>query len=150
MLYALGRDGMLPRGLARVSPGSAVPATALAVSMLLSLGLLVGFAAAGATALHTFFYLATIGVLSLLLMYVVTNLGAARLLGLRGSFLPACGIAVATYTLYRNVWPVPEHPFDLFPYVVLAWLGLGALLTLAVPGFAPRVRAALAQQQVDE
>ena len=144
MLFALGRDGMLPHGLARVSRETGAPAAALAVSLLLSLGLLIGFAAAGATALHTFFYLATIGVLSLLLMYVVTNLGAARLLGLRGSLLPACGIAVAGYTLYRNVWPVPEHPFDLFPYVVAAWLGLGVVVTLALTGFARRVRAALA------
>jgi amino acid transporter len=30
-------------------------------------------------------------------------------------------IAVAVYVLYHNIWPVPDSPFNLFPYVVAAW-----------------------------
>jgi hypothetical protein len=41
------------------------------------------------------------------------------------------GIAVAVYVLYRNVWPVPDPPFDVFPYLVAAWLALGGVWALA-------------------
>jgi hypothetical protein len=43
------------------------------------------------------------------------------------------GIAVAAYVLYRNVWPVPDPPFNAFPYVVAAWLVLGIALALLRP-----------------
>ena len=34
--------------------------------------------------------------------------------------------AFAIYTLYKNVWPVPDYPFNLFPYIVAAWLLSGS------------------------
>src|SRR6266568_3874391 len=80
MLFALGRDGILSRDLAGVSASTGTPATALAVELALSLCAIVGFAIGGTPAINVFFYLATMGVLSLLVMYVVTNLGALRYL----------------------------------------------------------------------
>src|SRR3954454_883761 len=77
MLFAFSRDGLLDRPLSEVSPGSGAPTRALAVIMLLGLGLLVALNLGGNTAIETFFYLATMGVLSLLFMYIVTNVGAA-------------------------------------------------------------------------
>src|SRR5262249_18327194 len=126
MLFALGRDGILSRGLGGVSRGSGAPSAALAGGLLFSLGFGVGFAVPGTSPTNTFFYLATIGILNLLVMYVVTNLGALRFLFLSGRqraaaweiVLPLGGIAFAVYTVYKNVWPVPPHPFDLFPYIV--------------------------------
>jgi predicted membrane channel-forming protein YqfA (hemolysin III family) len=57
--------------------------------------------------------------------------------------LPLGGIAVAGYTIYRNVYPAPASPFDIFPYVVLGWLGVGVAVALLVPGFAERLGAQL-------
>jgi amino acid transporter len=139
MLYALGRERLLPGSLARVSTGTGAPAAGLAFVMTLDLAGLMAFAAAGTPAIRAFFYLATIGVLSLLVMYVLTNVGAVRFLLARGGrwevALPVAGIAVACYVLYRNVWPVPDPPFDVFPYVVAAWLAIGIGLAARVtPG----------------
>jgi hypothetical protein len=54
---------------------------------------------------------------------------AAR--GARGELVfPAAGIAVAVYVLYHNIWPVPDFPFDVFPYVVAAWLAVGIVVAL--------------------
>jgi len=80
-------------------------------------------------------------------MYVVTNLGALRYLFLAGArrvpfweiVFPLGGIGFAIYTLYKNLWPVPPHPFDLFPYVVAAWLAVGVAAAFLVPGLAARV-----------
>ena len=152
MLFALGRDGILPRPLARVSSTGA-PATALAVAMTLSLAALLSFGLAGTNALSAFFYLATMGVLSLLVMYVVTNAAALRFLFLAARRVPRWeivfplgGIAVAAYTLYRNLWPVPDYPFNIFPYVVAAWLALAAVAAWAVPGLAARIERHLEEE----
>jgi hypothetical protein len=117
-----------------VSASTGAPAAGLAFVMVLDLVLIVVLAAIGKEAMDVFFYLATIGTLSLLSMYVMTNLAALRFLRSRGAraelLLPAAGIAVAGYVLYHNVWPVPDPPFDVFPYLVAAWLLAGAALSV--------------------
>jgi len=151
MLFALGRDGILTRDLAGVAASTGTPAAALAAELTLSLCAIVGFAIAGTPAINVFFYLATMGILSLLVMYVVTNLGALRFLFLLDVrrvplweiVFPLGGIGFAVYTLYKNVWPVPAYPFDLFPYVVAGWLAIGLVAVLLVPGLAERVAAQL-------
>ena len=137
MLFALGRDHRLPRRLATVSATTGAPAAGLAVVLTLdAIGLTI-FAAAGTEPLRVFFYFATFGVLNLLVMYVLTNLAAIRLLLQRArpaeALLPVLGITVAVYVLYRNVWPVPDPPFDVFPYLVAGWLAIGATWALVAP-----------------
>jgi hypothetical protein len=128
MLFALGRDRFLDRRLAGVS-GTGAPAGGLAFVMALDLAILVIFGAAKAEPFDVFFYFATIGTLSLLAMYVLTNVAAARFLATKGAraelLLPLAGIAVALYVLYHNVYPVPDSPYDAFPYVVAGWLVIG-------------------------
>ena len=51
---------------------------------------------------------------------------------------------VAGYTIYRNVYPAPASPFDVFPWIVLGWLALGTAVSLLVPGFGERLREQLA------
>ena len=147
MLFALGRDGILSRDLAGVSASTGTPAAALAAELTLSLCAIVGFAIAGTPAINVFFYLATMGILSLLVMYVVTNLGALRylffgerrLVSFAEIVFPVGGIGFAVYTLYKNLWPVPAYPFDVFPYIVAGWLAVGLAIAIFVPGFSSRV-----------
>jgi amino acid transporter len=154
MMFALAREGVLPRQLAHVSATTATPRRALIVEMAIGLALLVGFRLEGTTARNVFFYLATIGVLNLLVMYVLTNIaGAAHLWrreGARAVTLCLIGSAVAAYVLYRNVWPVPAAPFNVLPYIVAAWLAVGVLVALvtspvtseSLPTVAPEPAAA--------
>src|SRR5262249_17405083 len=112
-----------------------------AVEVLIGLALLPAFGAAGVSALNVFFSLATIGTLSLLVMYVLTNVAAARHLGRRSLWQvvpPAGGVFIAGFVLYHNVWPVPPPPYEYFPYLVLGWLAAGLVVTVAVPGLSPR------------
>jgi amino acid transporter len=151
LVFAFSRDGLGVRRFADVSPRTGVPSLALAFMMAVYLVELLAFGLAGATVIHTFFYLATIGVLSLLLMYVSTNAGAFRLLVLQErrywELLPIMlGAAFAAYTFYRNVYPVPAHPFNVFPYVVGGWIAVGIVITLLVPGFTRRIGAQLAER----
>lgn len=133
MLFALGRDGLAAAPLADVSPRSGGPATALGVELLVALALLTAFRLAGTAPLDVFFYLATLGVLSLLVMYVLTNVAALRRLARRSAavaVIPTAGVVVAAYVLYRNVWPVPPAPYEYFPYGIAGWLGLGGVLAV--------------------
>src|SRR5262249_55161281 len=117
-----------------------------AVEVLIGLALLPAFGAAGVSALNVFFSLATIGTLSLLVMYVLTNVAAARHLGRRSLWQvvpPAGGEFIAGFVLYHNVWPVPPPPHRNFPYLVLGWLAAGLVITVAVPGFSRGVHHGL-------
>ena len=146
MMFAFGRDGLAARRLSGVSAATGVPRRALAVEMLFGLALLTALRLAGTSALNVFFYLATIGVLSLLVMYVLTNVAAARHLGRRSLWqvvAPASGVLIAGFVLYHNVWPVPAAPYEFFPYLVLGWLAAGLIATAVIPGFSAKVDAGL-------
>jgi hypothetical protein len=110
----------------------------LAVGLLLT----TAFRLAGTAPLDAFFYLATPGVLSLLLMYVLTNVAAVRRIVRTGSpwevLLPVAGTAVAGYVLYRNVWPLPPSPYRWLPLAVLAWVAAAVLLGVTVPRLSAR------------
>jgi amino acid transporter len=146
MLFSFGRDGIASRRLSGVSPATGVPQRALAVEMLIGLTLLTAFRVAGVSALNVFFYLATIGTLSLLVMYLLTNVAAAWHLGRRSLWhvlAPAGGVLIASFVLYHNVWPVPPPPYRYFPYLVLGWLAAGLVITAVVPGFSAKVGTGL-------
>jgi amino acid transporter len=146
MLFSFGRDGIASARLSGVSAVTGVPRRALAVEMLIGLALLTAFRVAGVSALNVFFYLATIGTLSLLVMYVLTNVAAASHLGRRSLWqvvAPAGGVLIAGFVLYHNVWPVPPAPYEYFPYLVLGWLAAGLVITVVVPGFSGKVGTGL-------
>ncbi len=150
-LYALARDRIIASGIATVSTDTGAPTGAVTTSMALTLVLLVGFGLAGTTALNAFFYLATIGTLSVLVLYVLVSASALRLQmstpGLKSRLamiLPIGGAIVALYVLYRNLVPAPAFPYDLFPYIVAGWLVLGITVALVLPGLSGRIRDGLA------
>jgi amino acid transporter len=126
MLYALGRDRMLPQALAAVSPVSGSPTVALRAEMAFGLVTLIVFRLAGIAPIRMFFLLARLGVLNLLVMYAATDYAAVRHLWptrRRSALLPALGVVVAGYVLLRNVWPPPHGGWCL---LVIAWLIVGA------------------------
>jgi amino acid transporter len=149
MMFAFGRDGLASRRLSGVSATTGVPRRALAAEMLIGLVLLTAFRLAGTSALNVFFYLATIGTLSLLVMYILTNVAAVprtRHLGRRSSVqlvTPAAGVLIAGFVLYHNIWPVPPAPYRFLPYLVLGWLLAGLALTVAIPGFTGKAAGGL-------
>jgi amino acid transporter len=149
-LYALARDRILASGISATSNKTGTPVGAVTVSMLLTLVALLAFGIAGTSALDAFFYLATIGTLSILVLYVLVSVSALRLELRRrerrlqlATLLPVGGAAVASYVLYRNLVPAPAFPYDVFPYIVAVWLLLGATLALAVPQIRERMTQGL-------
>jgi amino acid transporter len=107
---------------------------------------------AGTNAANAFFYPGTIGVLSLLVAYIATNLGAIRHLFIQARrrplwelVFPIAGIAFLVFTIYKNVAGT-EAPYNRFPWIVLAWLAIGALIVALAPGVARRIGEALTRE----
>jgi amino acid transporter len=145
LLFALGRDGFVTTRLGDTSRRTGAPVNSLAVVMVFAVVVGVALRINGTTSVNAFFYMGTIGVLSMLIAYIVTNLGAMRFLhlGRREAawrvIVPILAIAALVYTLYKNLWPRPPHPYNLFPYFVAGWLVLGIAITLVFPGLAHRI-----------
>jgi amino acid transporter len=153
MLFALCRDGFLSRRLGVTSDRTGSPANALAVVMVIAIVAFVAQRIGGVSAVNAFFYPATIGVLSMLVTYIVTNTGALRFLFLSRrvrvweAIFPVVALMILVYVIYANVYPVPDFPFNLFPYIVAAWLVVGLGIVLLVPGLARRIGAGLAERE---
>jgi amino acid transporter len=152
IMFALARDGMPGSPLGRASARTGAPAGALAVVMTVAFAGIIGQRLAGTSAANAFFYPGTIGVLSLLVAYIATNLGAIRHLFVRARrrpiwqlVFPVVGIAFLVFTIYKNVAGT-SAPYDRFPWIVLAWLAIGALVVALAPGVARRVGAALTRE----
>ena len=152
MLLTLGRDGLLPSSLSRVDERSGSPTTATSVAVGVIVVAVLGFGFAGSDGSAVFGYLGTIGVLSLLLVYLVTQVGAIKLFGSTGRWrgvtfvIPVLAILLLGYTLYANVYPVPAAPFNVFPYLVVGWLLIGVALSFARPTAIRRVAEDLVAQ----
>jgi len=61
--------------------------------------------------------------------------------------IPLAAIAFLLYTLYKNVYPVPDWPFNLFPYVVGGWIAVAVLIVLAMPHLAQRMGERLRREE---
>lgn len=156
LLFALGRDGFVSESLAKVSPRNDTPVVALGVVMVGVAVLTFGLRLVATThVIDIFFWTATIGTLALLVAYVLSTVGAMRFLffGPRPLVarweivLPLGALALLLYTLYKNLYPVPSHPYNLFPYVVAAWLLVAVVFVVAVPGFARQIGERLRREE---
>ncbi|MEV4601482.1 APC family permease [Amycolatopsis sp. NPDC049253] len=148
LLFALGRDAFDGRGIGRTSP-KGTPVTAVtAVALAAALIIVVCAVFFGATAADTFAWSGSIGTLILLVIYLLTTLGAILLLFVRRRMhvpwwhliFPLGALALLGYTVYVNVVPYPtEGPARWFPVAAGAVLVLAVVLVLVAPGFARRV-----------
>src|ERR1700760_1090381 len=153
ILFALSRGTRFESSLGRTSTRTGAPAGALTVVLICGIGAIAVQRIAGVNAVNAFFYPGTLGVLSLLVAYILTNLGAIRFLFFKHRsapmyeiVIPILGIAFLGYTIYKNVTG-QVFPYDRFPFVVLAWLVVGSLIVLATPKLAARIGAGLARDE---
>ncbi len=121
--------------------------------LIIGVGAIVAQRIAGVSAVNAFFYPGTLGVLSLLVAYIVTNVGAINHLFIRARrapmyelVIPILGIAFLLYTLDKNVFGV-AFPYNRFPIVVGVWLLVGLVIVLASPRLAARIRVSLARDE---
>jgi amino acid transporter len=147
IIFALARDGFGPRVLGRTSRRFGAPYGAITLVMAITLIAVVVFAATGTSGVNAFFYPGTFGTLLLLVLYATTEVGAINYLFVRRRVsvpsweivIPAVGILILVYVLYRNVWPIPSSPFNYILYLTGAWLLVGVGAVLVAPRLASSI-----------
>lgn len=152
MLFALGRDVVGERGIGKVGR-TGTPAVATAAVVVAAAAFIVICAVFfGATTKETFAWSGTIGTLILLVVYLLTTIGAIWLVFVRRKMavpfwqivFPVGGIALLGYTVYVNVIPYPTAgPARWFPVVAGGVLLAAVIWVLAAPGLTRRLGARL-------
>lgn len=135
MLFVLGRAGLSPMA-ARVHPRYGTPSVAVCiVSVLMLAGLLAWAPFIGPADYYD--NVATIGVLALIIAYLGVTAAAAVHAVRSGSqlwlVLGVLGTLAMLWPLYNSVYPVPDFPGNLWPYLVIGWIAVGAALLALIP-----------------
>lgn len=139
MLFAMGRDGFAHRTLGEVHPKYGSPYVALIVVMVITIICII--CTSYVPGIDAFGYLGTIGVLSLLLAYLVTQIGGIvyfikkNIWSVAVWMIPIGILAIIMlgYTLKCNILPIPAPPMNYFPYGVILWIIVGIVLVFTCP-----------------
>ena len=134
ILFAMGREQVLPRSLARLS-GRQTPVIAIGCAAVLTLvlGLPLTYAYGGA---RTFGYLAGAAALSVVLIYLAVNIATIRAFRTefrdqyrlwRHLLLPAAAAVLFLFPLWGILHPRAYTLVNLLPFVALGWLCLGVI-----------------------
>jgi amino acid transporter len=140
-LFAMGREGGLPRAFAYTNPRFRTPWVGIASSLLITLLL-------GALVAHRhnfgpityFVFMATTATIGILITYILVAIsGIAYFWSGRATgynvfldlLVPLVAIAICGYTLWKTIDPTPayHHPVTWAPWLGLGWLAIGLAVT---------------------
>ncbi len=161
IIFAMGRERMLPVALSKVHPEHGTPTVAIlantvfAVVVTLVIGLWVG-------AFNAYAYLGSLLTLAIIPVYILTNAACIRFFAttarsrrnvLQHVVLPVVGMLVMLIPIYGLVYPVPDAPYDVFPYLIVLAIAASAAVAWVIgrrhPEALARAGAVLAAAEVD-
>jgi amino acid transporter len=157
LLFALNRDGIGERGLGKLSAAGTPGRSGSVVAGIMALIIGASIVLFSANPEDTFGWGGTIGTLILLVAYVLTTIGAIRLIFIQRRMevptwqivIPLAAIVLLGYTLYRNVIPYPASgsAAHWLPMVSGGWLLIGIIMVLAAPAAARRIGIRLSEME---
>jgi amino acid transporter len=153
IIFAAGRDKLLPSFLGRLSDRYRTPITALAVYAI-GAGLMTLIWASTGNPLDLAGDIATLGTIPIVLVYLVLNVALPvyflrehrhMFSPLRHLIIPVLGVAALVLPLWGLIKPGQPYPFDVFPYLALAVIAIGVVYSFVrsrqVPDLDDRVTA---------
>jgi amino acid transporter len=151
----LRREGTPQTGLAGTTRAGTPGAAAVLVVVVMAVIMLIEAIAGGGVAFSVFLWSGTIGTLILLVAYVLTTIGAIKLVFFERKMpgvpmwqivIPILALVVLGYTLWRNVYPFPS-PSDgaafWNPIIAAAWVLACIVVVASIGPAARRAGAAL-------
>ncbi len=146
-LFAMGREGVLPRIFARTHPRFKTPiyATITVVIVASVMALIMGYPLADSAfgaPFSNYYFWATAGTLLIIVVYIMLCIGGIRFFRrtrdsrrwnpLVHVGIPVIGAIVFGAALYGSVHPTPPGILKWTPYLAIVWvlLGIGAVLWL--------------------
>ncbi len=158
IIFSMGRDHILPSMLGRVHPRWFSPYTAIIVQTIFTL--VVGFPVAlwlGPGATGAYGFTGAIGTVAIVIVYMLSNIALIRYffkLPQRNWFLhivvPILGVLALAYPLWSVAQPNQSYPYNLVPYIVLAWLIIGVIVFFYFRATAPQKLTALGSFLAEE
>ncbi len=151
IIFSMGRDRVLPYVLGRVHPRWFSPYTAIFAQTMFTL--VIGFAAGiwlGPGATGAYGFTGAIGTVAIVIVYMLSNIALIRYyftLPERNLLLhiviPILGVAALAYPLWAVAQPGQAYPYNLVPYIVIAWLIIGLVTYLYFRARAPEKLSAV-------
>jgi amino acid transporter len=141
-LFAMGREGGLPRAFAWTHPRFKTPWIGVIASIVLTLVLVTWLAYFTYDPLTYFGFMATAATFLLIGTYMLVAGAGLRYFwrekhvhGVRYNIFldlvaPVIAIVICGLTIYWSIEPVPPHPFNEAPWLALGWLVLGVIVLL--------------------
>lgn len=161
ILFAMGREHMLPPVLAKVHPRHATPSAAIIADTIFAVVVTLGVGA-WVGAFNAYAYLGSLLTLAIIPVYILTNLACIRFFAtvardrrnvVKHVVLPVLGMLVMLIPIYGLIWPVPAAPYNLFPYLVVLAIVASAVVAWVIgkrqPERLSRAGAVLAAAEVD-
>ena len=152
-VFALARDRRIPAVLAKVSASRGTPVGAIVFVSLWSLAMVIltkirpdTFTITGLPPYFAIFaWLSSFGAFALVVVYAAMSAGAFKGLADHSSMAGVSvaaivGLAISLGAIFGAIYKVPS-PTKLVVYYALAWLVVGAIVTLAVQGREPASHA---------
>ena len=164
LLYSLGRDGLLPRAMAKVHPTRRSPYVAASVQAGFSviLGLIFGYLIFGDPA-TTYGYFGGLGTLAVLFVYIFINVSVflyfyrkerENFSFVKHALIPLVATAAVCLPIRGLLYPVPDPPYNLWPYLLAAWVLIGLAVLFVIsrrrPELIEAVGAAFSEAGADE
>jgi amino acid transporter len=151
-LFAMGRDGGIPRQFAAVTPRFRSPYVGIAASVLLTLILGAWFGRHFGVSLY-FDLMATTASLGILFVYALVAIagmvffwnarrrGDERYNVILDVVLPLIAVVICGYAIYSTLVPRPPAPISYSAWIALAWVAAGLLVVVGLMRARPdRVR----------
>jgi amino acid transporter len=146
-LFAMGREGGLPRVFAWTHPRFKTPWTGIAFSLVVTL-LLGAVFAHHYDPITYFIWMATCATIGILIVYILVAFSGVVFFarGRAGGWnplldlvIPAGAIAICGYTLYKSIHPSPAYTgiVKWAPWVALIWLALGVAIDVVLTATRP-------------
>jgi len=155
ILYSLSRHGIFFGRAGDAHETHATPHIAVAISSLIAALLALPLIGAGIGLLDVFAYLGTIATLGFLLSYILVAIAAPVFLKGRGELrihhvvVSVASIALLSLPVAGVLYPVPDYPLNILPYIFLGLLLIGALQFIILRWRSPKVLDVI-QKDLDE
>lgn len=133
MLFSMSRDGLIPKVFGKVHSKYNTPYIGLIIIVVVSMIMQAALFMKGGT--DVFGYYGTIGSLAILVSYIFTSIGGMayfakkKMLNAANIIVPILSIIALFYVLIANIYPIPEFPTNIFPYIVLGWIAVGFVIS---------------------
>ncbi|MHB1567655.1 MAG: APC family permease [Solirubrobacteraceae bacterium] len=151
VIFSMGRDRVLPSVLGSVHKRFVSPFAAIYALTAFSVAVGIGLSAwLGSGLTDVYGWTGSIGTVAIVIVYMLANLGLIRFFWrdpersvFKHIIAPILGIAALAYPLWSVAKPGQSYPYNLVPYVVLAWIIAGGVAYFYLRSKSPEKLAAV-------